>query len=66
MKKIMQIKILMQFMNTNLQNAIWEDRPSMSEEKAFLLDVKYAGESSQDKLSKVRAIMKKQNQLYIY
>ena len=45
----------------DLIDAIWEDRPSMSEEKAFLLDVKYAGESSQDKLSKVRAIMKKQN-----
>ena len=45
----------------DLIDAIWEDRPSMSEEKAFLLDVKYSGESAQDKLSKVRAIMKKQN-----
>lgn len=45
----------------DLIDELWADRPSMSKDKAFLLDVKYAGESIQDKLTKVRAIMKKQN-----
>ncbi len=52
------VKIVYEY---DLIDELWQDRPNMSEEKAFLLDVKYAGESAEDKLSKVRQIMKKQN-----
>ena len=37
---------------------IWEDRPAISEEPAFVLDEKYAGESVASKLSRVREVMK--------
>lgn len=37
---------------------IWKDRPGMSTEPAFELDVKYAGESRRDKLQRVRKYMK--------
>lgn len=37
---------------------IWKDRPSLSAEKAFLLDIKYAGENVQSKLERLRKVMK--------
>ncbi len=39
---------------------LWEDRPEMPHEKAFSLDVKYAGESREDKLAKIRDRMKEE------
>ena len=42
----------------DLIDLIWEDRPAMSEEKAFLLDVKYAGESFESKLERIRKTMR--------
>ena len=42
----------------DLVNDIWEDRCSLSTEKAFLLGVEYSGESFSDKLSRVRETMK--------
>jgi len=42
----------------DLVNDIWEDRCSLSTEKAFLLGVEYSGESFSDKLSRVREAMK--------
>lgn len=42
----------------DLIDSIWEDRPAMSEEKAFLLDVKYAGESFEAKLERIRKVMR--------
>lgn len=37
---------------------IWEDRPAISGEPAFLLDEKYTGESVASKLTRVRKVMK--------
>ncbi|EKN42874.1 M24 family metallopeptidase, partial [Clostridium botulinum CFSAN001627] len=41
----------------DLINDIWEDRPSLSEEPAFELDIKYTGESTASKLKRVREAM---------
>lgn len=49
------IEIVYEF---DLVNDIYENRPSLSEEKAFLLDIKYCGESFTDKLEKLRIKMK--------
>jgi Xaa-Pro aminopeptidase len=45
----------------DLVDSIWTDRPALSKEPAFLLDVKYAGKSSSDKLHDVRQAMKEKN-----
>ena len=42
----------------DLLGEIWENRPAMSEEPAFILDEKYAGESTESKLERIRAFMK--------
>ncbi|WP_373599359.1 aminopeptidase P family protein [Paraclostridium bifermentans] len=49
------IKIVYEY---DLIDMIWNDRPSLSTEKAFLLDVKYAGETFSSKLNRVREAMK--------
>ncbi len=41
----------------DLINDIWEDRPPLSEEPAFELDIKYTGESTASKLERVREAM---------
>jgi Xaa-Pro aminopeptidase len=43
----------------DLIDEIWEDRPVLSEEPAFLLDIKYTGESTADKLKRIREAMEK-------
>lgn len=43
----------------DLIDEIWEDRPVLSEEPAFDLDVKYAGENVASKLARIREEMKK-------
>lgn len=42
----------------DLVGEIWQDRPSLSMEPAFLLEDKYAGESVESKLKRVRMAMK--------
>ncbi|SCI88516.1 Xaa-Pro dipeptidase [uncultured Clostridium sp.] len=42
----------------DLVDKVWEDRPLLSTEKAFLLDVKYAGETFSSKLIRLRNEMK--------
>lgn len=42
----------------DLISEIWQDRPPLSQEKAFLLEEKYAGESTAKKLASVREKMK--------
>lgn len=42
----------------DLIDEIWEDRPVLSEEPAFDLDVKYAGENVAGKLARIREEMK--------
>ncbi len=43
----------------DLIDSIWEDRPSLSKEPAWLLDERYAGESVISKMTRVREEMKK-------
>ena len=43
----------------DLIDFIWEDRPSLSKEPAWLLDERYAGESVISKMTRVREEMKK-------
>lgn len=44
----------------DLIDEIWTDRPVLSEEPVFALDVKYAGETVASKLTRVRDVMKKE------
>ncbi|MFQ5207080.1 peptidase M24 [Clostridioides difficile] len=48
------IKIEYQY---DLIDSIWPDRPALSDSKAFLLDVKYCGESFSSKLARLREKM---------
>ena len=43
----------------DLIDEIWTDRPSLSTEPAFMLDVKYSGETTSSKLARVREEMVK-------
>lgn len=45
----------------DLVGDIWTDRPTMSENPAFLLEEKYTGESTASKLERVRTEMRKVN-----
>ncbi|CEK37921.1 aminopeptidase P family protein [Paraclostridium sordellii] len=45
----------------DLVGMIWNDRPDLSTAKAFLLDVKYAGETFSSKLNRLRESMKEKN-----
>lgn len=47
--------------NLDLVGEIWKDRPNISDKKAFLLDLKYCGETFESKINRVRKIMKKEN-----
>lgn len=42
----------------DLADSIWADRPALSENPAFSLDLKYAGETAASKLERVRVKMK--------
>lgn len=50
-----EIEIVYEF---DLVDYIYRNRPSLSEEKAFLLDIEYCGETFGDKLKKLREKMK--------
>ena len=41
----------------DLLDEVWEDRPALSDAKAFLLDVKYSGEDFTSKIARVRKAM---------
>ena len=43
----------------DLISEIWTDRPNLSTEPAFALDIKYTGESTKDKLNRIREEMQK-------
>ncbi|WP_416389575.1 aminopeptidase P family protein [Paraclostridium bifermentans] len=45
----------------DLVDKVWNDRPSLSKEKAFLLKVNYAGETFSSKLERLREVMKEKN-----
>lgn len=42
----------------DLIDAVWEDRPALSEEPVFVLEQKYAGETTASKLTRIREFMK--------
>ncbi len=42
----------------DLVDQIWEDRPELSREPAFALDLKYTGETTKSKLKRIREVMK--------
>lgn len=44
-------------MEEDLVDLIWENRPPLSREPAFLLDERYAGKSAKEKLAQIRQIM---------
>ena len=44
--------------NVDLVNEIWQDRPSINHEPAFIYDEKYCGESRGSKLQRLRQAMK--------
>lgn len=41
----------------DLVNEVWTDRPALSTEPAFILEEKYAGESTASKLERIRKVM---------
>ena len=50
--------------NEDLIDIIWEDRPALSKEPAFILEEKYAGKSTAEKLAAVREAMEKEGADY--
>lgn len=44
--------------DVDLVDEVWEDRPPFSEEPAFIVEVKYAGEAVASKLSRIREVMR--------
>ncbi|MCI9541144.1 MAG: aminopeptidase P family protein [Lachnospiraceae bacterium] len=43
--------------SSDLVDAIWEDRPAISKEPAYLLDIKWVGKPRKEKLSEIREVM---------
>ena len=56
-EKIVERKKGSLHVDEDLVDIIWEDRPELSKEQSFVLDVKYAGKSVKDKLQEVRKEM---------
>lgn len=61
LKEKLKYKNINIYYEEDLIDSIWQDRVSISKEKAFLLDIKYAGEDFVTKLNKVRNAMKEKN-----
>lgn len=49
------------YVDEDLTDIIWGDRPPMSKAPATIFDIKYTGKDTQDKLSDVRKVMKEKN-----
>ena len=45
------------YVNEDLIDIIWEDRPAMPKEPVMIFDIKYTGKDTKDKLAAVRAVM---------
>lgn len=54
---VLSAKGIMISYSEDLIDAIWQDRPSLSESPAFFLEEKYSGESIISKLNRVRKVM---------
>ncbi|OON97655.1 MAG: peptidase M24 [Candidatus Epulonipiscioides saccharophilum] len=48
----------------DLVNLLWDDRPDLPQGKAFLLDIKYSGETTEAKLSRLRNKMQEEDVSY--
>ncbi|WMJ87521.1 aminopeptidase P family protein [Anaerocolumna sp. MB42-C2] len=59
LKEKLQVKNITIKYEKDLVDIIWSDRPALSMEPAFLLEEKYSGRSTSDKLQDVRNEMKK-------
>lgn len=59
LKKIADEKQGSLYVDEDLIDLIWKDRPAMSCEKAWILDEQYSGRSTADKMAAVRAEMDK-------
>lgn len=59
-KKIADEKHGRLYVEEDLIDLIWEDRPPMSKEPFFVLEEKYSGKSTKEKLSEVRAKMEEE------
>lgn len=46
------------FYEEDLIGQIWKERPELSREPAFALDIKYTGETTESKLGRIRGVMK--------
>lgn len=57
LEKIVEDKKGFLRVDEDLIDIIWEDRPTMSKEPIMIFDEKYTGESAQNKLNKIRAVM---------
>ncbi|WP_061313128.1 aminopeptidase P family protein [Clostridium botulinum] len=57
-KKIKDKKDINIVMNKDLIEEIWNDKPELPKEKAFLHDIKYCGKSAKEKIEEVRVEMK--------
>ncbi len=57
LKKIADEKKATLYVDEDLINLIWEDRPAVSCEKAWVLDTQYSGRSTADKIAAVRKAM---------
>src|SRR5471030_555790 len=58
-KEIKDKKNINIVMEKDLIEEIWEEKPKMPKEKAFLHDIKYCGKSAREKIEEVRIEMKK-------
>lgn len=63
-EKVLETKKVHFSMEHDLVDEIWENRPALSDKKAYLLDLKYCGKSVQDKLSDIRQIMQEKKAAY--
>ncbi|WP_252223407.1 MULTISPECIES: aminopeptidase P family protein [unclassified Clostridium] len=58
-KKIKDKKDINIVMDKDLIEEIWDNKPELPKEKAFLHDIKYCGKSAKEKIEEVRVEMKK-------
>lgn len=56
-KELLEKKNGRLYCREDMAGEIWEERPQMSKEPAFLADVKYTGKSREEKIAEVRQVM---------
>jgi Xaa-Pro aminopeptidase len=61
LKEKLKAKNITILYDKDLVDTIWADRPALSKEPAFLLDIKYSGKSTTEKLQNVRQEMIKKS-----